>query len=396
MKIIGIDGPKKETKKIDKNKLKKLIIIAILSIIAIILICLYVWNKPFRETIDKYVFMKNVEENKLTFIALDSNNNYEFYAYDKYICVFDDNKLIGYNSSGNKEYELAVELTNPLIDKNDKYMLMAEKDKQKIYLICENEIVWEKELEGNISRVSVNKNGYVSVVLTGTTYKSIIQVFDNNGKSMFRTYLSSSIVMDTSISNDNRYLSFAEIGTNGTSLQTRIKTISMQKAQETPSEAIISTIKAPNDEVVLNIKYQDGNRLICMYDNSISSIQNNEEEVLLNLNEEGKKSTFADVELNNSILRISEKSGLLSTESNVELMNTGNKIVSNYTIDGSVKEIYTYNNFIALNLGSEVHFINNGGWLSKKYMSSQEVRKILLADSFAGIVYRDKIEIIEL
>ena len=60
------------------------------------------------------------------------------------------------------------------------------------------------------------------------------------------------------------------------------------------------------------------------------------------------------------------------------------------------KEIYTYDNIIGLNLGAEVEFINTSGWLVKKYTAEQEITNIVLSNSMAGIVYRDKIELINL
>ena len=133
-----------------------------------------------------------------------------------------------------------------------------------------------------------------------------------------------------------------------------------------------------------------------MYDDSICSIENGETQELFNLEEEGQKISFADIELNNFAFRIIEKSVLLSTDSTVELINTSSKKVNLYTLDSVVKEVYTYDDVVALNLGSEVHFIGTNGWLIKKYTSSQEVRNIVINSNFAGIVYRDKIEIIEL
>ena len=396
MKIIGIDDQEEKIKELNRKKVLITTIISILLIALIIIVCVYMANKTFRDFIDKYVLMKNVTENNVTSISIDESESNYIFAYDKYICVFNQNTLTAYNSSGKKEYELKVEISNPIIDTNNRFLLIAEKQKQKIYLISGSNIIWENELEGNISRVSVNKNGYASVILTGTTYKSIIETFDNTGKEMFKTYLSSSIAMDSDISYDNKYLSFAEVSTEGTVLQSMIKTISIQKAKETPSESIISSITSPSGSTIINLKYQDGNKIVCMYDDSICSIENGETQELFNLEEEGQKISFADIELNNFAFRIIEKSVLLSTDSTVELINTSSKKVNLYTLDSVVKEVYTYDNVVALNLGSEVHFIGTNGWLIKKYTSSQEVRNIVINSNFAGIVYRDKIEIIEL
>lgn len=398
MKVIGIEEGREKIKKINKKKLTVLITISVLILTAIILFCVYMGNKTFRDFMDKYVLMKNVTENNLNSITLEEPENIQVYAYDKYISVFSQNKLVGYNSNGKKEYELSVEITNPIIDTNNRFLLIAEKEKQRIYLISGNNIVWQKDLEGNISRINVNKNGYVSVIITGTTYKSIIQTFDSQGNEMFKTYLSNSIAMDSDISSDNKYMSFAEISTNGTTVQSRIKTVSIQKAKEkeASSDPIISNIASPTDSVALSIKYQDSNRLVCMYDDSIHILQNGADEELLKLKEDGQKVVFGDIKLNNFVVRILEKSVLLSTQSTVEFVNVGSKKTNIYTIDSVVKEIYVNNNYIALNLGSEVYFVGTNGWLNKKYTSSQEVRKVVINNECAGIVYRDKIEIINL
>lgn len=80
----------------------------------------------------------------------------------------------------------------------------------------------------------------------------------------------------------------------------------------------------------------------------------------------------------------------------MEIINTNNKKTSLYTLDGVAKEIYSYDNTIAINLGSEVHFISTNGWLMKKYISSQEVKNVVICNNFAGIVYRNKVELINL
>ena len=101
--------------------------------------------------------------------------------------------------------------------------------------------------------------------------------------------------------------------------------------------------------------------------------------------------------MQNSIMAIEEKSsGLFTADSNVSIINTDTKNTINYTVDSVTKEIYTANNIIGLNLGTEMEFINTNGWLAKRYIGSQEITQVVLANSIAGIVYRDRIEIINL
>ena len=39
-----------------------------------------------------------------------------------------------YNSSGKKEYELTIEISNPLIDVNNRFLLIAEKETTKRFI----------------------------------------------------------------------------------------------------------------------------------------------------------------------------------------------------------------------------------------------------------------------
>lgn len=395
MKIIGIDDGKNE-RKINKKIITIIYITVLIVVIGVITFIAYCVNRPFRDMLDKYVLMKNVIEDTTNSIALEEDYNNNVYAYDKYISVLSNHYLKNYNSSGKLEGELAVEITTPVVKTNGKFLLIAEKDQSKIYLISGNEIIWQKDLEGNIDKITVNRNGYVAVVLSGTTHKSVIQTFDTSGNQLFKTFLGTTIAMDVDISLDNQYLAFLEINTSGTLVQSIVKIISIQKAKTGEEGSIIYTYQEPNGKLITNIKYQESNRLICMYDDGIYIIKNDTNEKIVNLVEQDKKISFGDIELSNHIFRIVEKSALLNTQTSVEIINSGNKKTSIYSFNAAAKEIYSYNDSIAINLGSEVHFISTNGWLIKKYISSQEIKRIVIANNFAGIVYRNKIEIVNI
>lgn len=382
-----------EQRKMNKKKIIVAIILACVLLTIIVIAVMYATNENFRNRMDTYVLMKSVQENNLPYISLDDDKNYEVYAMDQYIVVLNQNELSFYTSTGKKEATQTVEITTPLVESNGRYMVLADKEKQQIYVFSGTNKQWEAKLEGNISRVHVSQNGYVAVVITGTAYKSVIQIYNTEGKQLFRTYLSKSMATDIEISKDSQYLSFVEVDTSGTLLQTYIKTISISKAQENP-DSIIYTYTAPTNNVSTKIKYQTGNKLVCMYDNEIHVMYEGKDETITTLKDAENK--FADINLENHIVKIVEKNVLLSAQTKVEIMNVDSKSSSSYTVQGAVKELYTRNDTTAINLGSEVCFIGNNGWLKKKYTSTQEIKKIIICNNFAGVVYRDKIELINL
>ena len=383
-------------KKINKKKLIIAGIIGLLILIGIICFIVYAANEQFRVFCDTYIFRKEIEEDNLSKIEIEDINSSNVFAYSNYIAIIKDNVLTKYNSSGSAESTIKIEVTKPLIQTSGNYAIIAEEAGQKIYLIKNDDIVWQKTLEGNVSKVNVNSNGYVSIILSGTSYKSVIILYDEKGSELFKTYLASTVAIASDISNDNKYLSFAEVNTSGTLIQSNIKIISIEKAKQTSLDSIIYTYKADENSLIINIKYQK-NKLVCMFDDTIQVIENDQNKQITDLKENNKKITFSDIGLYEFAVRtIEEKNGLFNIKTAVELINTASLKNNIYNLNGSVKELYCYGDRIGINLGSEVHFIDTNGWLVKKYISTQEIRGIVMNDRIAGIIYKNKIELINL
>lgn len=389
------DKPKRTIKKLNKKKLAIIITVIVIAIILLVTAIVYTYNEPFRDFMDKYVLRKNITDENVPIIEIDYDSNKNVIPYGKYICILAENNLQLYNSSGKKEQEVKVEINNPIYNTNGKYLVIGEENRQKLYLISGSNIVWEKDVDGNLLKVNVNKNGYVSTIVSGTTYKSVITTYDSKGNELFKSYLSSTIAVDSCISPDNKYLAYAEVNTSGTVIKSNIKIISVEEAREKNTEPEF-TYNADQNSLVLRIKYQDKNRLICMYDNSIHMIESNVDVKLMDLSEESKV-TFGDSELTNFVYRTVEQStGPFSADTIVQMLNISNQKENTYSVDGVAKSVTSYDNIIAVNLGSEVEFINTSGFLVKRYTSSQEIRNIVICDGLAGIISRDKIELVNL
>ena len=381
--------------KINKKKILAVVIIAMAIILITAITIIYQTNRNARNWIDKVILRKEIMQDKATTIELKEDQNTNIYAFNRYIGVLDKNQFMIYGNTGNKEKELEIQISNPIFNSENRFLVIAEKKGNKLYSIDDKEISWETTTEGNISQVHVNKNGYIAVVITDTSYKTIIVMYNPEGKEIFKTYLSSTRTADIAISDDNKHLAIAEIDTSGTIIQSNIKIISIEKASNDPTNSLEKTYQGEADKLITNIKYQDKDKLICMYTDSIHIIENDQDNTLTNT--ENKKMIFQSIELTNHVVEIEEKSsGLFTADSLVSIINTDNKGIKEYAVDAVEKDIYTYGDIIALNLGTEIEFVNTNGWLVKKYIANQEITNIVLSDSIAGIIYRDSIEIINL
>lgn len=388
----------KETKekKVNKKKVIITIIAIIITLFLIIISAIYINNKNVRLWIDKNIFRKEVIQNNLPTIELNESDTQSIYAFNKYIGVLSKNQFAIYDNSGKKQDELNIEITKPIFNSNGRHLVIAEEKGQKVYLITDKGIAWEKSIEGNISQVEVNKNGYVAITIVDTINKTVVAVYDNTGNWLFNNILSTTRVVSTSLSNDNKYLALAEIDTSGTQIQSSIKVMSIEEGKNNPSNSIKKVYNSEKGDLITQIKYQEKDKLLCMYTDKIDVIKTDETTETISENKD-KKVSFTSISLSNSAVMLEEKSsGLFTADSIVSIINPDNKNISTYTTEAVTKEIYTYDNIIGLNLGAEVEFINTSGWLVKKYTAEQEITNIVLSSSMAGIVYRDKIELINL
>ncbi len=179
----------------------------------------------------------------------------------------------------------------------------------------------------------------------------------------------------------------------GALIESSIKIIEIEKASKGDTiNSIIYKYNAESNKIITDIKYQEKGQLVCIYEDSVHIIYNDVESKILEFN---KNVQIADINLKSYIVRTEEiMTGLFSTKTDIILTNIITNTENVYTINSSVRNLVNSDQTIAANLGTEVYFINLNGWLEKKYTSNQEIKEIVLGESIAGIIYRDRIKII--
>lgn len=387
----GLENHRKEKIK----KLALLISLLIILITIIVLIIVYIFNIQFRKWCDKHILGKEILQEDTREIEIDGDENPQVYAFDKYICLFRRKTIEFYNKVGTKVGEIETNINNAKFASAGRYLAICEQDGKEFYLIDGKEKVYENEVDGTISQINVSRSGFVSVVLSNNSYKSIVSVYNKEGKEIFKTNLVTSRVVDVSISQDSQYLAIAEVDISGILTKSTIQIVSIELAQTKPAEAIVYKYEVPEGKLIINVEYQEKQKLICMYNDSIEVLQEQKSSELVGF--ENRKTTFMTIELNNRIAILEEKTtGEYTSDTYVNIINPENKREIQYITNGVVKSLHTSNKRIAINTGSELHIISTNGFLIKKYISSTEINDIVMTDSLVGVIYRDKIQIINL
>lgn len=382
-----------EQPRIAKAKVIKLGISVFVIIFIAIVLARYLINDDFRSMVDSKILRKNVSENSSNVIEINSDGNPYVYAFDKYITVLSKNVLSFYAQDAKFVSSIDVNITTPYINSEDKYLVVAEKGGSKLYFISEMGVKWEKDIEGEIYRVSVNKNGYVSVILKNATYKSIVVVFDVNGNELLRNFLKSSYAICSEISDNNQYLAVGRIDYSGTVVKSIIDLISIGTAKDNPKNSVVNKYESESGKILANIKFNDKDEAICMFDSYIQKLTKDTSQKLYDINSDNM---FVDINLkNNMVIVEKETSGLFSYEYQMSIKNTAGKSDNLYILGSDTpKKLKVTENLICLNLANEVRVVSSGGWLLKRYTTKSEIQDIVVGDSIIGIIYNNKIEVI--
>ena len=345
-------------KSLSKGDMIKYCLVFLITFSIVVITARYATEEDFRYMIDKNILKKIVDENssKVSQIELNQDTNPFIFAYDKYINVLSKNVLKQYNKYGTQVGKINVNISVPVYAANDKYLALADLNGQKIYMISGQSILWEQNLEGNISKVSVNKNGYVSVVVTGTTYKTVIVVIDPEGKVLFRYFLSNSYVPTIAISNNNKYLAIGEIDYKGTIINSTVKILSVELAQKEPENAVIYTYNSDNNAIILDIVYDD-NYATSRFDKYVQRVDEKSNERLLDITDDF---LFLDIGLDKNMTFISkEQSGVFSFQYGLTIEDRKSKFQHLYIIDKDVpKSLVVKDDRIVLNFGDDIKVIS--------------------------------------
>lgn len=392
-----MDEEKKEYQIQREINIRKIIItgiVVVLILAVVIIFSLYIAEEGFRKWVDVNVLRKDISSESAATIDLNVDKNNQIVCYNKYIGILNEKNLKIYNSAGETITDISVNINTAIFSTNNSYLAIAEKNGQELCVISDKTYLWSQKVDGEIQQICINKNGYVILVTTDTTYKSIITVYDNSGKQLMRSFLSSSRVTDVSISDDNKYVAYAEIDTSGTLIKSSVKIISIEKAQSNSAESTIYTKEAETSKMILKIQYQENGELVCVYDDSINIVKDGYEQELIKKEDEA---TFVSGNLGNSIAYIKEEQrSAFNSSSTLNIVNTSSKQTYKYNFGEIAKEMYTTGNVIGINIGTEIYFVKTNGMLIKKYTSNQEITNVMITNNIAIIIYKDRIEIINL
>lgn len=314
----------------------------------------------------------------------------------KKLLVFANNELNLYGSNSESEYKESLITTGFINNSCEDYLVAVSKDTNEVRLFKESELMWKKNFEWKVLNLSVNKNGYVTIIYSQSGYKSSIKIFKPSGEELFTTYLASTYALDVEMSNDNKTLYIAEIDAEGIKVKSNIKIINVSNIEANGTTPKVETILIGTDTLITDIEYTKDNKLFILKESGIDMIDS--EKNIQIIGEFNIKNTlFARINnIDTPIVVEKVSTGIFTNETNLKIINE--KETVEIKIDRTPQNVDTLNDRIALNLGDEVLFLNTKGKVVKRYELENQLQSVKLFNkgNLAALVFRNKIELVKL
>ncbi len=315
-------------------------IIYLSSIIIFILICCIIFVNFMNDSSEKNDI--NFKSNNIK--LQHAGNNPEIYSCGKEFFFITKDGVKVYNSSGVLKWEEVFNMSEtPMVASNEDYVAIAEKQDKNLYVANSDKLLYNKKFDNIILNVSINNQGYASVILqNGDNYT--IYTYDDEGVERTKTEIQEEnlIPIATSISNDNSILAISLLNISPTELNLKSTIVLYsidKKNNEEFNDNVIGSI-LDKEELIGKIKFMDNNMLIGISDKEIFGIEINKTKgIQEKWNSKFKNILTHSLYLNNNIIA--------TVFSNDQDKNNDKKsFIVFYDIDGNITGKYYSNNSI--------------------------------------------------
>lgn len=347
------------------------------------------------ERIENYIKNKNWQLANV--VATIQKNDITQVEAGKTMIAITKNSIDFYHDKQQKENSIELVTSEIVTSTKNEYTVIADKYSGFVYMMKNNEKVWENKITGTIMNVTVNKNGYVAVTYYQAGHKSTIKILKPNGEELFTTFLASTYAVDVAIADNNKFLAVAEIDTETMRAISKVKIIKIGSDEKKE----VSIIYEADNCIILDVEYTSDNELLIHKDNGIVLVDG--ENNIVNI----AKYNYSDVvyatieNSENPILVRKNSIGLFGTECVLEIYERDAKkeyAKKEYELSSTPQGICAHNKIIALNMGNEAIFVRTNGKLVKRYNLDGQAREIKVYDNgnMAAVVFKNKIELINI
>ncbi len=325
----------------------------------------------------------NTEVKSSKVISLDDVSGAKFAPYkDGVICAV-MNHMSYIDKSGNVIWEEDTAIVDPILAAEGNYVMLAEKNRNKICLYSDKDLVYDVDDPDAIMTAKVSASGDVAAVTNKSSYKGGISVYNKSGDQIYSWSSGSDTVISADISSASRRIAVSLLNTDSNAGSI----IQFFDINEPKSYARVEAA----DTAVFDVKFT-GDTLSVFGDNRLMTVSS-EGKII-------KDIPMTDVQLTHSAMD-DEGNKLVSFDNgNIPMLNLYNKkgsLKESVTLTGIADFIDINEKYILYNIGRDVYFGKINSKNMTKYTATMDIKQLIITseNSFV-IIYSNSFETVTL
>ena len=328
--------------------------------------------------LEKYVVSLFGKEEDKVYLELnfDLSKKPKISVYNGNIAQCSKEELKIYNSYGKLQVGVNVHFTDvPILSSEGKYLAVTSVDGNRFLLFEGVNKKWEKIIDGNITNISVNRNGFVTVVYKGEDILSKVVVYTPKGEEYFVKGKAQNYIVNAKLAKDNKQLILNCIDVSGVRLSSVFEFIDVKGKS-------IQTVSSYEDKIFMDGKFVKGDNFVVLTNDEIM-YYNSGHNVSWEKKFDRKVYCFNVCDDRCIVLGMASdkiQEGLLSDKTELVVFNTKGNETKTIKIDSIIKGISVYDDVMALNLGKEILLYTCKGRHIKTITSKLEVEKAELVN----------------
>jgi len=316
-------------------------------------------------SINKIKGAKEDEDDEIIETEYDMSSHPVFGAYKEQLIKCIKDSIKGLNAEGKEVWQRSINAGNPMFKTNGTDMLVADIGGKDIYIFNGNNIKWEKRIDNKIINADINEKGYVTVIHEAEGFKCAVSAFDPDGVEMFRRFIADSYVLAAKMAPSGKQFLINAVNISGINAYSYIEFFDNY---EKPYAGL------KQDEIMAQVQYlKDGSVFAAGPSKAICFDKEGKEKWAKDF----PKIYSADTSAGKYIILAvagNGNSGILGrNDVEVQVLNTRGQLVSAYSVADEVKNIACFEEIIAVNTGREVHFVDTGGELVRRFAFKSDV-----------------------
>lgn len=324
---------------------------------------------------------KNKEINYYNYIDLTYDRNTKTIPYKNEILVFTENKITTVKSNGKITWEKELtNILNPLIAVEGDYIVLAEKNSNSYIIFKNKKEIVKNEINGEIKQIDINKYGKVALIYSGEGYKSILDVFNNNSKVIFKKPLKSDVVNNLIFSNDNKNIYYTNIEISGVISNSYLNKINIKDKNKN-----LENIHTEKENIIHNLKLEKNILFLQLTDN-IKTIYTKRNKSTSMFGLENKQVMFVDND--NFYYSYVYKNNTNLYKDNMEVYTINNKKIAKINLEISPKIFVMDDGIIAVASDKKIIVYNYLGKIVKEYDSKANITDIKLFNNGKSLLIK--------